>query len=152
MMYHTVTLPSNFTAEKDGSRVRYYKGASAVVAALAGKQAKVVSVHVLRHSAVSAFRGTDEAANEKTLAQWFSVANDPMAFIPIASAIWAGVAPSDQEVDGPVQLQFLASGAVNIRVAPAWLEHFESKKLRVACETWFPAHAGIDHWRNPVEL
>ena len=135
MTYHEVTLPTTMVAEKNDGVVNYYKGASAVVAGLAAKQGKIASVEMQQFDATSAYHATDEESNQEALEQEFSVANDPIRFVPIATAIWAGVEPGDQYVHAPVQLQFLATGAVNIRVAPKWVEQFKGKKLRVACET-----------------
>ena len=138
MTYHEVTIPAALAAvTKTGDPLvtHYYRGASGIVAGLANHEAKVASVEMQQHSAASAFHASDEESNQKALEQSFSVANDPIRFIPIAPAIWAGVEPGDQIVQAPIQLQFLASGAVNIRVAPKWRRQFEGKKLRVACET-----------------
>ena len=137
MTYHQVTIPAALAAVTktgDASVTHYYKGTAAVVAGLAAKQDKVAGVEMQQHTAVSAFGASDET-NQKSLEQWFSVANDPIRFIPLGSSVWAGIEPGDQIVHSPIQIQFAANGAVNVRVAARWRKQFEGKKLRVACET-----------------
>ena len=137
MTYHTVTLPSELSvAAKTGDSATeyYYKGSAAKVAALAGKEAKVASVQVLRHSGTGAFE-TDDAKNQEALEQEFSVANDPVRFLPLKSTVWAGVTPGTQHVCSPIQIQFKDSGIVDVRVAKKWVEEFKGMKLLVACET-----------------
>ena len=138
MTYHEVQIPAlAATKDTDDPRiVRYYSGSSAVVAGLVSKQDKVASVQFSGHDGSSAFEASITATKiQERLEQVFSVANQPVTFIPFGSEVWAGLAPGDQQVQCPIQIEFQSDGSVDVLVAPKWVGELRGKTLRVACET-----------------
>ena len=139
MTYHEITIPAALAATKDTTDpriVRYYSATIAVTAGLAAKQDKVASVQFSGHDGNSAHEASITAdVIQERLEQVFSVANQPVAFLPLGSEVWAGVAPGDQQVQCPIQIEFQADGSVDVLVAPKWVRELQGKKLRVACET-----------------
>ena len=142
MKFYSAVIPSALGAVEDATtgEVRYYKADSAAVAGLSAERNKVAGIQVSRHNGVSAFTGTDEAI-QTALGQSFSVANQPVTFIPVGiasdqSVTWAGVTPGSQFVDSPIQVQINAAGdKVSVRVAPKWVKEFKGTTLIIACET-----------------
>ena len=139
MTYYEITIPAALAATKDATDariVRYYSGTIAVTAGLAAKQDKVTSVQFSGHDGESAFEASIAATEiQKRLEQVFSVANQPVTFLPFGSQVWAGLAPGDQQVQCPIQIEFQVDGSVKVLVAPKWVRELQGKALRVACET-----------------
>ena len=139
MTYHEITIPAALAATKDTADariVRYYSGTIAVTAGLAAKQDKVTSVQFSGHDGSSAFEDSiADAVIQERLEQVFSVANQPVTFLPFGSEVWAGLAPGDQQVQCPIQIEFQSDGSVKVLVAPKWVRELRGKTLRVACET-----------------
>lgn len=139
MTYYRATLPTALAAVQDAvdaSITRYYSGSTGVIAGLPSKQNKVASVVMSAHDGDSAWEGAATPAQiEERLEEEYSVANEPLTFLPLGSAVWAGQTPGSQQVTAPIQIQFQADGTIDVRIAPAWVEEFKGKTLFIACET-----------------